>query len=310
MAKFMRNVLLLAKLEVTPGVDPIPTAGSNAILARAITPQPVVAEFAERTNIRPYFGTGGQIAVSQHAECELEVELASAGAAGSAPAWAPLLQACAFSETITPSTDAVYSPVTNNTKTVTLYYYLDGLLHKMIGCRGNVIFELNAKSIPVLRFRFMGFYSATTDTPLPGGTDYSAFKAPQAVNKLNTPSMTLHGISAAMQTLSIDMGNQITYRNLIGIEEVVMTNRSPSAQTSIEMVSVATKAWHETVRLGTLGTFALTHGVGAGNIIQIDAPKVQLLTPQYADSDGVAMINMGLGFQPDTGNDEITITAK
>lgn len=310
MSKLMRNVLLLAKLEVTPGTDPVPTAGANSMLARAITPQPVVAEFAERTNIKPYFGAGGQVAVSQHSTCELEIELASSGAAGTVPAWGPLLQACSFSETVTESTDVKYAPVTNNPKTVTLYYYLDGVLHKMSNSRGNVVFELNARSIPVMRFTFTGLYTAATDTVLPTGADYTAFKAPLAVNKVNTPSMTLHGVSAAMQSLSIDMGNQIVYRNLIGSESVIMTNRRASGQTSIEMVAVAINAWHEAVRLGTLAAFSVVHGVSAGAIIQIDAPKVQLTNPQYADSDGIAMINLGLDLSPDAGNDEIIITVK
>src|SRR5437879_1663299 len=116
MSKLMRNVLLLAKIEVTVGTDPVPAAALNSMLARAITPQPVMAEFAERSNIRPYFGTNGQVAVAQHSECELEVELASSGAAGTAPAWGPLLQACGFSETLTASTSAVYAPVTSNPK--------------------------------------------------------------------------------------------------------------------------------------------------------------------------------------------------
>jgi hypothetical protein len=309
-SKLMRNVLLLAKLESVVGTDPVPTAGLNAMLARAITPQPVVAEFAERTNIRPYFGTGGQVAVAQHSECELEIELASSGAAGTAPAWGPLIQACGFSETITASTDVKYAPVTSNPKTVTLYYYLDGVLHKMSYSRGDVTLEMSAKSIPVMRFKYTGLYTPATDTPLPSGADYSGFMAPLAVNKVNTPSMTLHGISAAMQSLSISMGNQVVYRNLIGSESVKMTDRKPSGQTSIEMVPVASYAWHEAVRLGTLDAFSIVHGTSAGSIIQIDAPKVQLTNPQYADSDGIAMINLGLNFQPDTGNDEIIITVK
>ncbi len=97
MAKLMRNVLLLAKLEVTPGTDPVPTAGANSMLARAITPQPVVAEFAERTNIKPYFGAGGQVAVSQYPTFELAIELALSGVAGTSPALDPLLQACGLS---------------------------------------------------------------------------------------------------------------------------------------------------------------------------------------------------------------------
>lgn len=310
MAKLMRNVLLLVKLETVVGTDPVPVAATNSILARAITPQPVVADFAERTNIKAYFGTNGQVAVAQHSECELEVELASSGAAGTAPAWGPLLQACSFSETVTAVTDAVYAPITNSPKTVTIYYYLDGLLHKMTNCRGNVTFELNARAIPIMKFKFTGLYTAATDTAIPGGADYTAFKAPLAVNKVNTPTMTLHGISAAMQTLSIDMGNEVTYRNLIGSESVIMTNRKPTAQTSIEMTTIASYAWHEAVRLGTLGAFSVTHGVTAGSIVKIDAPKAQLLSPQYADSDGIAMINMSMDLQPNTGNDEVIVTVK
>jgi hypothetical protein len=310
MSKKMRNVLLTAKLETTAGTDPVPAAATNSMLARAITPQPVVADFAERTNIHPYFGTSGQVAVAQHSECELEVELASSGTAGTAPAYGPLLQACGFSETVTAATDVVYAPITNAIKTVTLYYYLDGVLHKMRYCRGNVTFELNARSIPVMKFKFTGLYTAATDTVLPTDADYSDFIAPFAVNKVNTPSMTLHGISAAMQSLSIDMGNQIIYRNLIGSETVEMTDRKATGQTSIEMVPVATYAWHEAVRLGTLLPFSVVHGVGSGKIVQIDAPKVQLLNPQYADSDGIAMINLGLDLQPDSGNDEVIITIK
>lgn len=310
MSKKMRNVLLLAKIETVTGTDPIPTAIANAVLARAVTPQPIMADFAERTNIHPYFGTSGQVAVAQHSECELEIELAGAGTAGTAPAYGPMLRACGFAETVSAGTSVIYAPVTDGLETVTLYYYLDGVLHKMSNCRGNVVFELNARSIPVMKYKFTGLYTAATDTALPAGAVYTGFKAPLAVNKVNTPTMTLHGKSAAMQTLSIDMGNQIVYRNLIGSESVEMTDRKATGQTSIEMVPVATYAWHEAVRLGTLGAFSVTHGVTAGAIVQIDAPKTQLISPQYADSDGIAMINLGLDMQPNAGNDEVTITVK
>jgi hypothetical protein len=310
MAKKMRNVLLMAKIETTAGTDPVPTAAANSMLARAITPQPIMADFAERTNIHPYFGTSGQVAVAQHSECDLEIELASSGTAGTAPAWGPLLRACGFGETVTAVTNVIYAPITNSLETVTLYYYLDGVLHKMSYCRGNVVFELNARGIPVMKFKFTGLYTAATDTAVPTGAVYTAFKAPLAVNKVNTPTMTLHGIAAAMQTLSIDMGNQIVYRNLIGSETVEQTNRKATGQTSIEMVPVATYAWHEAVRLGTLNAFQIIHGSVAGSIVQIDAPKVQLLNPQYADSDGIAMINLGLDLQPNSGNDEVIITVK
>lgn len=309
MSKLMRNVLLLAKIEVTPGVDPVPAAATNSILCRVTNPQPVVAQFADRNIIRPFFGNAGKVQVSNYSQMEIEVELASSGAAGTAPGWGPLLQACAFSETVDVG-DVTYEPVTSGAKTITLYYYLDGLMHKMTNARGNVTFTLNPGGIPTMQFTFTGFYNTVTDTALPAGADYSAFEAPFAVNKVNTPTFTIHGTSAPAEAFTINMNNQVTYRNLIGAEDVVMTDRTPSGNATIEMTSVASKAWHESVRLGTLGALQMIHGVGAGNIVQFDAPKVQLTEPSYSESDGIAMLSLGLQFQPDVGNDELVITVK
>lgn len=308
MSKNMRNVLLLAKLETTEGTDASPTASADAMLAKTIGAQPVVAEFVDRDLMRPYFGNSGQLQVSNSSEIEFEIEFAGSGAAGTAPAYAPLLEACAFSETIVASTSVTYAPVTEDPKTCTIYYYLDGLLHKMTNCRGTVSMDINAKTIPVFKFKFVGVYVAPTDTASPVGADYSNFQLPQAVNKLNTPTLTLFGQSLCVDTCSIDMANDIKIRNLIGCDSVIMTDRKPAGNISLEMTDVATQAWHENVRQGTLGAFQLVHGVGAGRVIQIDAPKVQLTSPQYSNSDNIAMLSAGLAFQPDTGNDEITIT--
>lgn len=310
MAKAMRNVLLLAKIETPAGTDANPVANADAILARVTNPQPAVAQFADRNVVRPYFGNSGKIQVMSYSEMEIEVELASAGTAGSTPKWDPLLQACAFGKTTQAGVSVTYAPVSTSLKTITLYYYLDGHLHKMLGCRGDVTFELSSRSIPMMKFKFTGFYQAPTDVAVPSGADFTGFKEPFAVNKLNTPTGTIHGVTGAMESVSISMNNQIAYRNLIGFEDVVLTDRNPSGNTTIEMTSVATKAWHEIVRLGTLNTMQIIHGVGAGNIIQFDAPKVGLTDPTYSDSDGVVMLGLGLQFQPNTGNDELVMVVK
>lgn len=307
MSKLMRNVLLLAKLETVVGTDPVPTAGANAILARTIGAQPITAEFADRNNIKAYFGSSGKVQVSNYSTIDFEIELAGSGTAGTAPAYGPLLQACAFSETIVAVTSVTYTPITTAPKTVTIYYYLDGVRHIMTSCRGNVSFELNSKSIPVMKFKFTGLFNTGTDTALPGGEDYSAFIAPQAVNKVNTPSWSIHGATGALESATFDMSNQVTYRNLIGSESVAMIDRAVTGQARLEMTSIATYAWHEAVRLGTLGALSVVHGVGAGSIITIAAPAVQLTSPSYSDSDGIAMLDVSMDIQPDAGNDEITI---
>lgn len=310
MSKRVRNVLLMAKVETAYGTDPVPTAALNAMHAKVTSVQPTSTEFKERANVRNYFGSGGQVQVSVHSEIDIEVELAGTGTAGTAPAYAPLLRACGLAETIEAGISAVYAPDTNAPDTVTFHYNLDGIRHIMTGCRGNLSLDITARGIPMLKFHMLGLYNQVTDTPMPTDADYDAFLAPLAVNKINTPTWGIHGATGAMQMFSLDMGNQVTYRNLIGWEGVVLSDRKVSGQASFEMMPVVTYAWHEAVRLGTLDALTLTHGSVAGNIIMIAAPKVQLTNPQYSESDGIQMLDVGLDFQPDQGDDEFTLTVK
>lgn len=307
MAKLMRNVVLAIKEETTSGTDIVPTSLANSILARVSDAQPISAEFADRNNIMAYLGSSGKVAVSNHSEITVEFELAGASAAGTVPGWGPLLKACGYSETVVAVTSVTYKPLSASFKTVSIYYFLDGLRHKMIGCAGTPTFSLNSRGIPMATVKFTGLYSATTDTALPVDSDYSAFLAPQAVNKVNTTAFTLHSVSTPFDTLTIDGGNTVVYRNMPTLEEVLITDRKVSGSISIPMTTVAAKAWHDTALSGTLAALSMTHGSGAGKIFTISGPKVQLTNPQYAEKDGVVMLNMGLDFQPNAGNDELSI---
>lgn len=124
-------------------------------------------------------GNAGQVATTQYAQIEGEVELAGSGTAGKAPAWGPLLRACGFAETVTTGTDVRYLPVSENFERIALHYYLDGVFHKILDARGTVSFDLTAKGIPFMRFRFMGVYLPITDGTNPTDVDYSAFQIPK-----------------------------------------------------------------------------------------------------------------------------------
>ena len=307
MPLIMRKAVLLAEAEITYNVDPAPL-GTNAILVRNMTLSPLEAEFASRDLIRPYFGSSEQLLVGTHVKIDFEVELAGSGVAGTPPKWAPLIQACAFTETDAVSTDT-YTPNSTAAGSVTMYYNLDGVLHKITGARGDVSLDLTAKQIPVMKFAFTGLYGGVTDaaalTP-----DYSGFMQPKPVDTTWTPTGTLHGVSPVISALTIAMNNSVIYRKLIGAESVIITNRAPAGQITFEAGLVAVKDWWTTARNATLAALQVIHGTTAGNIIQIDAPKVQIGAPTYVDQDGIAMLQCDLTFTPNTGNDEISIIAK
>lgn len=310
MAKLMRNMLLMVKIQPTPFTDSVPTAALNSILARGIAPQPVNAEFADRNLIRPYFGNMGKVQVQSFSTIDFEVELAGAGAAGTAPKYGPLLRACGFSETISAAVKVDYAPITSAQEAVTIYCFLDGIRYVMTDCKGSVSFELNAKNIPVMKYKFYGFKATVADIANPTGSDFTGFQTPLAVNKQNTPTFNLHGIAVKATSCGVDMQNQVDYRNYIGSEAITFTDRKPTGKATFELDTQAVKDWWTVINAGTLSTMQMIHGLTAGNIIQLDAPKVQLTNPNITDDNGLAFLDVGLELQPNIGNDELLLSVR
>ena len=59
----------------------------------------------------------------------------------------------------------------------------------------------------------------------------------------------------------------------------------------------------------TLQAFTLIHGTVAGNKVKLDAPKMQLVDVDETEYDGTLALKFNTTFNPNTGNDEFTITA-
>lgn len=310
MAKRMRKALVLAAVQAAVNTDANPVAATNAILCRATNITPVSAEFADRNLIRPYLGHGGSVAVTQYSQIEIEVELAGSGEPGTAPAFGPLLRACGLAETLTEDVSAEYQPVSDDFELITVYAYLDGIFHKMIDCRASVRLDITSRAIPFMAFTIMGRYAPLTDAAMPAGVDYSMFLKPLGVNKTNTPAWSLGAYSGCLQSFQMDLANQLEWRSLIGCEGAEISDRAPTGTAVLELPSIANLNWPSLVTDGTLSAFSITHGLVAGNIVQVDLPKVQLTNPSYSDQNGIAMLNLTLQIQPDAGNDELVLTFK
>lgn len=311
MPKSMKNMLLLAKKHVTAGVDPVPTPAANAILVSAMTPQLINADFVERNLINGSKGTLGKLVVGVHRMFEFEVELAGSGAAGTAPKWGPLLEACGFSETLLASTSATYAPVSSGEPSVAMYGYLDGVLFKILDAKGTVSFELNAKQIPKMKFKFIGEYQIATDVVFPTTQVFTGFQKPVTVGKINTPTFTAFGYSAVCENLGFDVANALVYRDLIGASGAYSSDRQPGGSATLELPTVAAANFGEITRLGTESALQLVHGVTAGNICQFDMPKVQVSgAPSINNSNEISMLTVPFSINKTVANDELILTVK
>lgn len=302
-----RKRVILAETESTYGTDPTPTGAANAILVRNLSITPQNSELVSRDLVRPYLGASEQLLAGVHVTCEFEVEMAGSGTAGTAPAYGPLLLACGLSATTSAGVSVTYAPVSSAFGSVTIHYNVDGVLHKLTGCRGNVQVSLQVGQIPVFRFSFTGLYNAPIGEALPSPT-YTAFQTPLAANSDNTTGFQLHSYAGALQSAEINFGNAVNYRMLVGAEDVLMTDRQVTGTAVIEAPTIAQKDFFAPAIATTLGNFQVTHGTVAGNRVQLTSSRVTLGPPTYQDSNGIHMLSVPMTFVPSTaGNDEISI---
>lgn len=306
-----RKKIILAKVETTYGTDSTPTGASNTILTRNLSITPLAGDTVSRNTDNGNLGNELQIQVGQYVEVSFEVEVAGGGAAGTAPKYGPLLTACAFTETVNAGVSVVYAPTSTvaNFKSMTMYFAHDGQRHVITGARGSVSVAMTPGTIPAYAFRFIGLYNNPTSTADPSPT-YTGFQTPLAVNKTNTPTFSFHGITPTLYSLSIDLANEVVYRNVVGAESIEMVDRAPSGNIVIEAPTITAKNFFSTALASTTASMQLIHGTAAGNIVQFDAPAVQVFQPRYGEQQGISTLEMGLAFVPSTGNDELTITVK
>lgn len=302
-----RKRLLLAEIETTYGTDPVPL-GTDAILVSNLEIEPLQLDLKDRELLLGYLGNTEKVVGQRLVGISFDVEIAGSGVAGTAPKWSALMQACGFAEALVASTSVTYSPISTAFKGVTLYYFADGVRHKVTGCRGTWSMALEVSEIPKISFKFTGIFNAPTDETPPALT-YSNQADPVVVNSANTATLQVHGFAACLSAFSLDLSNETPFRQLAGCtQQIMITDRMPEGEVTIEAPTIAAKNYFSAASTQTSGQFSWVHGTTAGNIVTFTAPTCNLGSPEYEDSDGIIMLKLPFMPQPTAaGNDEFTL---
>ena len=201
-----------------------------------------------------------------------------------------------------------YRPVSDAFEALTKYFNMDGKRHIMLGSRGTMGARLNARGLPMFTFDYQGLLGTISDTALP--TDvFTAWRKPLPVTNANTSGFSLHGFTAKLYGIEFAAANEVVYRNLVGAEDVLITDRAPAGSVTIEDPTIAEKDYFTRVRNVDLGALSLLHGTAAGNQVHVHLPSAQLTQPGFEDRDSVVALKMALRAIPNLGNDEIAIQA-
>ena len=242
----------------------------------------------------------------------MDIEIAGSGITppSSPAAYGPALRAAGLAETAVATVGqerVEYDPITGGYESATIYFHHDAALHQMLGVRGELQVVFAASQVPVYRFSYLGLHVSPTTAAIPD-VDFSGFRDPEVADNV---TFSLHGFAATVQSLQLNLGNNVVYRELMNGKAVNVTGRAPSGTVVIEAPPLADKDYFAAAEAETLDALQLIHGTAAGDIVQIDAPAVQLINPRYTNVDGVTHIEMDLNPTPTAaGNDEIKITTK
>jgi hypothetical protein len=323
MPRYIRNTVLLAKSETTYGTDSSPTGSANAILVSDVSINPLNANNVSRDLVRGYFGGSDQLVGTYNVEVTFTVEAAGSGTATTPPAWGPLMLACGFTQTVqTASVDYTPTSTFGTNSSVTIYYYLDGHLHKVTGARGTFALNLQTGERPVFRFRFLGKYVAPTATANATPT-LTAFQTPRVVNNTNSEQIRIGAVTYTAATgvvsagtqypwrgVSIDVGNALNHQTLVGSETVEITQREVTGRMTLDLTASQVVSFMSDVVANTSTGIGITHGNTAGNIIVVHAPVVQRINPSVEDYNGQALHAFDLRLLPSSGNDELRIVSR
>jgi hypothetical protein len=320
MPRYIRNTVILAKVETTAGTDAVPTGVADAVLVSDMSITPLDASNVNRNLVRGYFGGSEQLVATASIKVGFTVELAGSGTAATAPQWGDLLLGCAMAESLLATPNRVeYLPTSTALKSLTIYYYDDGVLHKLLYAMGSCKLMAKIGERPTLKFEFVGLDGGISAVANASPT-LTAWKTPPTMAKANVVDITLASTYATgaitggtvypSTGLELDLGNAVSYVPLLSTERVDITDREVTGHVDLDLTAANEVTFMATVKANTTQTLAITIGLTAGNKIIVHAPAVQLINPTKQELNGSRLIGYDLRLVPSAGNDELRIVTQ
>lgn len=317
-SRLIRKTVILAKVETTSGTDAVPTGAANALQVSNMSITPLDAKNVDLNLLLPWFGSSPQLVGTASVKVSFSVPLAGSGTPATAPAWGSLLLACANAETtgLTTPNRVEYLTATDTLKTATIYYYDDGVLHKLLGTFGTCKLSAKSGEAPMLQFDFVGLDGGVTAAANATAV-LTAWKVPVAITKANVTDIQLGCTYAAgvlsggtpynSTGLTLDWGNTVAFAPMLTTEQVVLSDRAMVGKVSIELSAAQEVAQYASVKANALQGIGFVIGTVAGNRIMLHMPSVQLTNPQKEEFNGMRLIGFDMRVCPVAGNDELRI---
>ncbi|ETD85747.1 phage tail tube protein [Rhodobacter capsulatus] len=318
--RLTRRAAVMAKVEAVYGTAETTFAATDAVLLVNPPSFAIEPDNVPRNLALPWLGNSEELPATRRARLKFDVELVGSGTPGTPPAWGKFLRGCGFAETIVAGNRVEYTPVNTGFEGLTFRFFRDGVRYVARGGRGTVKLNLAAYAVPTASFEFQAFDTLAVPAGVPA-IDLSAFIAPEVVTDAASGDIRLGATLAtgtisggqvlASKGLTIDMGNKVSHRKMLGGEQIRIGDRSVSGQMAVDLTAEDEITWRSDINAVALTSVAFQHGTAAGKRIAVFGGRVQRTNPQAIDDDGSVLIQSDLRYLPGpTGAPEITIIAR
>lgn len=302
-----RKKTLLAKLEVTYGLDSAPTGALNAILTKDLEINPLEGEVLERGLDKETLGADLGTLVGKHVKLTFKVEIAGSGAAGSAPAYGPLLVASGHQQTLNVGVSAVYVPI-DEAASVTLHMKHDKILHTITGSRGKVRLVTKERQYAYFEFEFIGLFNPPTASLASLSPVLTAFQKPVPFRAANV-ECELFSQLVCLRELMMDFGQSNSFFECSEAESIDLEDRLGKFDIKFLEPELATHDFYDDINSDTDGELSYIHGTVAGNIVEVVAHHAQITKPGREKQQG-NIVMTGSGPIARVGANEYTITVR
>lgn len=298
--------LLSGTRTLVGGIPSYDTA--TEMLVKGLTPRRIEGDYQAQDFVTGFEGAQGDRLFNESMGLDFMID-AALPEAGSAPLYGELLKATGLVETLVADTSATYSlqPEGSAKPEIALQYLDAQSMQVTEKVRGGLTFTAETRKPPMFGFKFMGELfdgqAAVVASP-----DFSGWPDAPECSPRNMNAFTVDGTELCVQSFTFTDGRTPRRGRFMNCDGTDITARNVTGRMVIEMPPAATIDILALCRSGAKQPLVWQLGTGAGNVLRVAAPAVQLKYAGEQDIDGTIGQALDLVFCHDQGDDEFAIT--
>ena len=234
-------MLNVHKTAIVVGLEPedgVNATDGYSILAHNLEITPLETEQFTRDPMTTRLGSYTHMHTGLRGRIAFQVDLTPPKDKGNVPAFHNLLLACGYKHSeISGTTTQQYTLGDKIPHTLTIMAFLDGLLHRFSGARGNLQFIIKLHETPTMQFEFLGHWENPFDVGA-APVNFDQFLKPIIVDSHST-SLTVDNKAVPARLLEINTGNSIDYLETLDSKKIILSNRRSSGNLIFSVGSVS-----------------------------------------------------------------------